>query len=281
MRPDSASGADTQEMGDVPMKLANSYCCKALGRSQIVFPAILLVAALSTSPSHGQSLPPGTTLPARLRNTLSSEKDQTGKTFTLKITQDVPVNGKAVIPRGATLTGHVDSTQSIKTGAQSSRITLQFDKLRFYQQEIPVVLGLRAMASAVEVLHAGIPTNSDDNSASWTTRQIGGDVVYRGGGPVTTSWGEVVGKPVSDGVIGRLIAPRDRPLPGNLHCASDDTPRALGLFASTACGLYGFTRFTMERDGFEQPKGQITLVSSSKFIKASAGSQLLLEILEP
>lgn len=263
------------------MKLANSYCCMGPARSQIVFPAILLVAALSTSPSHGQSLPPGTTLPARLQNTLNSEKDQAGKAFTLKIIQDIPVSGQPVIPRGATLTGHVVATQSIKAGAQSSRITLQFDKLRFSHQEIPVVLGLRAMASVVEVQYAGMPTNSDDNSASWTTRQVGGDVVYRGGGPVTTSWGEVVGKPVSDGVIGRLIAPRDGPLPGNLHCASDDTPHALGLFASTACGLYGFTRFMMERDGFEQPKGQITFVSFSKLIKISAGSQLLLENLGP
>jgi hypothetical protein len=263
------------------MKLANSYCCKARGRSQTVFPAILLVAALSTPPSRAQSLPSGTTLPARLQNTLSSEKDQPGKTFTLKMTQDIPVSALAVIPRGATLTGHVVATQSIKTGAQSSRITLRFEKLRFSHQEIPLVLGLRAMATVVEVRYAGIPTNSDDNSASWTTRQIGGDVVYRGGGPVTTSWGEVVGKPVSDGVIGRLIAHRDGPLPGSARCASNDKPHALGLFASTACGLYGFTRFTMEEDGFEQPKGQITFVSSSKFVKISAGSQLLLEILGP
>jgi hypothetical protein len=262
------------------MKLANSCCYRALRRVQTVAPVILLVAAVSTSSSRAQSLPPGTTLPARLQNTLNSEKDQPGKTFTLKITQEIPVAGQPVIQRGATLTGHVVATQSIKIGAQSSRITLQFDKLRFSRQEIPVILGLRAIASVVEVQYAGMPTNSDDNSASWTTRQIGGDVVYRGGGPVTTSWGEVVGKPVSDGVIGRLIAPRDGPLPGNLHCESDDSPHALGVFASTACGLYGFTRFTIERDGFEQPKGQITFVSS-KSIKIRAGSQLLLEILGP
>jgi hypothetical protein len=263
------------------MKLTNSYRCKARGQSQIAFPAILLCAALSTPPSLAQSLPSGTTLPARLQNTLSSEKDQPGKTFTLKIIQDIPVSRQAVIPRGATLTGHVVATQSIKTGVQSFGITLQFDKLRFSHQEIPVVVGLRAMASVVEVSNAGMPTNSDDNSASWTTQQIGGDVVYRGGGPVTTSWGEIVGKPVSDGVIGRLIARRDGTLPGNLHCRSDDAPHALGLFGSTACGLYGFSRFMMERDGFEQPKGQITFVSFSKLIKISAGSQLLLEILGP
>ncbi len=262
------------------MKLANSCCYTALRRVQTIAPVILLVAAVSASSSRAQSLPPGTTLPARLQNTLNSEKDQPGKTFTLKITQEIPVTGQPVIQRGATLTGHVVATQSIKIGAQSSRITLQFDKLRFSRQEIPVILGLRAIASVVEVQYAGMPTNSDDNSASWTTRQIGGDVVYRGGGPVTTSWGEVVGEPVSDGVIGRLIAPRDGPLPGNLHCESDDSPHALGVFASTACGLYGFTRFTIERDGFEQPKGQITFVSS-KSIKIRAGSQLLLEILGP
>ena len=57
------------------MKQPNSYCCVALGKIQMVFQAMFLVAALSTSSSQGQSLPPGTTIPARLQNTLNGKKE--------------------------------------------------------------------------------------------------------------------------------------------------------------------------------------------------------------
>ena len=90
--------------------------------------------------------------------------------------------------------------------------------------------------------------------SSWTTQQIGGDVVYRGGGPVTTSWGEPVGKPVSDGVMSRLLAPRREPVLKGVQCTPSEKLHALGLFASTACGVYGFADLTIAQDGFDEPK---------------------------
>lgn len=143
-------------------------------------------------------------------------------------------------------------------------------------------VGLRAMADVAVVEDAETPTNDADmGPSSWTTRQIGGDVVYRGGGPVTTGWGEVVGKPVPDGVMSRLVTPPDETHASNLRCTLDDTMHALGPFASTACGLYGFTHLAIERDGFTPPKGEIILASSSKAVKVHSGAQLLLQVVSP
>jgi hypothetical protein len=242
-------------------------------------PMILFVAGLSTASLRGQTLAPGTTIPARLQDTLNSEKESPGKTFTMKTTQDIPFNDHQVIRKGAKLTGHILAAESIKKGEHESRLALQFDTLEFSHQRTSIALGLRAIASFMAVEEAEAPTNDPDMGlSSWTTQQIGGDVIYRGGGPVTTSSGEVVGKPVSDGIMARLTAPREGTYPNNLHCSSDETLHALGLFGSSACGVYGFSHLTIEQDGFTQPKGQIVLGSSSKSVKVDSGSQLLLQV---
>jgi hypothetical protein len=245
-------------------------------------PMILFVAGLSTASLHGQALPPGATIPVRLQNELNSEKDSLGKTFTMKTTQDIPLNNHQVIRKGAKITGHILAAESAKKGEHQSRLVLQFDTLEFSRQQTSIVLGLRAMASFVGAGEAESPTSDPDmGPSSWTTQQIGGDVVDRGGGPVTTSSGEVVGKPVSDGVMLRLIAPREGTYPSNLHCSSNEELHALGLFASSACGVYGFPHLTIAKDGFTQPKGEIVLVSSSNSVKVASGSQFLLQVIEP
>jgi hypothetical protein len=260
-------------VGTPPLKRAGwkRYCLSV--------PTILFATGLSTASLQGQNLPPGTTIPARLQNTISTEKDSPGKTFTMKATQDIPLSDHQVIRMGARITGHILAAESIKKGEHESRLVLQFDTLEFSHQRTSIVVGLRAMASFMAVEEAEAPTNDPDmGPSSWTTQQIGGDVVYRGGGPVASSSGEVVGKPVSDGVMARLTAPREGTYPNNLHCSSDETLHALGLFASSACGVYGFSHLTIEQDGFTQPKGQIALVSSSKSVKVDAGSQFLLQV---
>lgn len=90
-----------------------------------------------------------------------------------------------------------------------------------------------------------------------------------------------MGKPVSDGVMARLTAPREGNYPNNLHCSSDETLHALGLFASSACGVYGFSHLTIAKDGFTQPKGQITLAASSNSVKVASGAQFLLQVTDP
>jgi hypothetical protein len=262
------------------MDIADLYRRRPLAKGRLLLPALFLAATLPSSVLHAQSLPPGTTLPVRLLHTLNSEKDGPGKTFVVKTTQAIPVPGNQTIRRGTKIIGHIVATQAPDANNHLSRLTVHFDKLlSSSDKQAPILVGLRAMAGFMAVREAEAPTNDPDMGPSnWTTVQIGGDVVYRGGGPVTSSWGQVVGKPVPDGVVARLLAPREGTYPSKLHCSSDEASHALGLFASNACGLYGFSHLTIEHDGFTQPEGQITLVASSKSVKVASGSQLLLQV---
>ncbi len=249
----------------------------------ILLPVVLFAASFGTSGLHAQSLPTGATLPVRLIHSLNSDRDFPEKTFVVKTTQAVPLPANRKVPKGTKIFGHIVAAQGPEARDHLPQLTLHFDKLVYPSgEEAPITLGLRAMASFFAAGETQSPTNDPEmGPSSWTTLQIGGDVVYRGGGPVTTSWGEVVGKPVSDGVVARLIAPREGTYPNNLHCTSDETLHALGLFASSACGVYGFSHLTIAKDGFTQPKGQIVLVSSSTSVKVGSGSQFLLQVIDP
>lgn len=262
------------------MDLARLHRGVPFAKGRVLLPVLFFATSFTTSSLRAQSLPSGATLPVRLLHTLNSAKDRPGKIFAVETTQAVPLLGNQVIRKGTKIIGHIVAAQA---SDDLSRLTVHFDKLVDASGKgVPITLGLRAMASFIAVRDAETPTNDADmGPSSWTTQQIGGDVVYRGGGPVTTSWGEVVGKPVSDGVMARLVGPRYSAHPNNLHCASSDTPHALGLFASNACGLYGLSRWTLERAGFTQPKGDITLSSSTKSLKVGSGAALLLQVVGP
>ena len=65
-------------------------------------------------------------------------------------------------------------------------ITFRLDTLHLAHETVHLTLRLRAVGSYLEVRQAELPRNSDQSASStaWTTMQIGGDVVYRGGGGV-------------------------------------------------------------------------------------------------
>jgi hypothetical protein len=141
------------------------------------------------------------------------------------------------------------------------------------ERAIPVVTSLLALASPVEVYHAQLPPYSPprgETPANWTTVQIGGDVVYRGGGPVTHD-NEVVGEPVPGGVLAELHA-----VP-SAGCVTDSGKRrlALWLFSSDACGAYGFDDLAIAHTGPRSPIGEIVL-SSKNVVKVPSGSGMLL-----
>lgn len=52
-------------------------------------------------------LPAGTSLHVRLGTTLTSKTNKTGDKFTGEVDQDVTADGKTIIPKGSTVTGHV------------------------------------------------------------------------------------------------------------------------------------------------------------------------------
>jgi hypothetical protein len=236
----------------------------------------------ATAAMHGAAVvPDSTVLPVRLDAALSSRKTKPGQVITGRIMQDVPLPGDAKIPAGAMLAGQVTAVQPA-TGSDGGSISFRFDTLRLPHENVRLIVHLRAIASTMEVRHAQLPLNSGPTEAenSWTTVQIGGDVVYRGGGRVRSRSG-VVGKPVENGVLGRLDSN-----PG-LGCRDDGTgerAQALWLFSSDACGTYDLQNVTVvraDRNAASTTTGEITLRSSTGDVNLRNGAGLLLRVDAP
>jgi hypothetical protein len=173
--------------------------------------------------------------------------------------------------------GHLTSVTSASTGSRA-RISLRFDTLKISRQRTPIATHLRAIASFVEVEQAQIPPTGPDRGtpeAAWTTVQIGGDTVYRGGGPVEGAFGNV-GKPVYDGVLSRLSPNQDRGCRGPID--ANDAPQALWVFSSDACGLYGLPHLKIAHAGRTDPKGEIILESTKGKVNVRSGAGLLLRV---
>jgi hypothetical protein len=226
-------------------------------------------------------VPESSVLPVRLNAELSSRKTKPGQVITARIMQDVPLPGDAKIPVGAMLAGQVTEVQAASAGNGGS-ISFRFDTLRLSHENVRLIVHLRAIASTWEVHHAQLPLSSSNTGAenSWTTVQIGGDVVYRGGGSVRNRSG-VVGKPVENGVLGRLDPNPGRGCP---HDGTGERAQALWLFSSDACGTYDLQNVAIVRaasNAAGATTGKITLGSSKGDVDVRSGAGLLLGVDAP
>jgi hypothetical protein len=226
----------------------------------------------------GTVVPDGTILPAELNTTLSSKKMKVGQPITARIMQDVPLPGDAKIPAGATLVGQVTALQQ-PSGSGGGSISFRFDTLRLAHENIRLASHLRALASFTEVRHAEAPLDSSLPENAWTTVQIGGDTVYRGGGLVRNRSG-VVGKPVEHGVLGRLDSNPGR---GCRRDGTGERAQALWLFSSDACGVYGLEELSIARSDRDaaSPSDEIALRAAKGDVNVHSGSGLLLRVDAP
>jgi hypothetical protein len=223
------------------------------------------------------AVPAGTILPLRLNSSLNSRKVRAGQRISARLMQDVPLSSRSTIHAGATVLGHVTRVERAEmAGAQ---LSIRFDVLEFSHRRVAIVTNLRALASMMEVESAQIPAFGPDRGTpedAWTTNQIGGEVVYRGGGPVAEGT-RSVGQPAPNGVLAKVSA---RP---GAECGADvagnDRPQAFWLFSSDACGAYGFSDLTIVHAGRTNPVGEITLTSEHGDVNVRAGSGMLLRVI--
>jgi len=219
-------------------------------------------------------IPVGTILPVSLDSTLSSEKSKPGQIITARVMQDVPLPSGGTIRAGAKVVGHVTATSK---GSPAS-LSFRFDTLETRGTKLSVTTSLRAIASFLAVQSAGLPSPGADRGVSpnaWTTVQIGGDVVYRGGGDVEARR-ERVGEPVKGGVLGRLRSNPERGCGGPLDAS--EAQQALWLFSSDACGTYDLPNLQIRRSGPANPFGEIILDSTRGQVNVRAGAGLLLAV---
>jgi hypothetical protein len=240
-----------------------------------LFGALFLL--FSTAASAQEAIPSGTVLPVRLNSSLSL-KTRPGKVITARVMQNVVLPAGTTIRAGAKVMGHVIAVTPANDGT-NAQMSFTFDHVVTSRRTIPITTNLRAMASFVEIEDAQIPESGDDRGTpenAFTTILVGGDVDYRGGGPVKEG-SKIVGRPVFDGVLSQVRAKPGSDCRGEID--GNDRPQALWLFSSDACGLYGFPGVTLTHAGRSNPTGEIILTGNGDRLDIHGGTGLLLRVI--
>jgi hypothetical protein len=222
-------------------------------------------------------VPVGTILPVKINHGFSSKNARAGQIITGRIMQDLPLAVGGKIPEGAKVVGAVVTVTAAASGG--ARISLRFNELEIHHRRMAMVTDMRALGSMVEVQEAEIPATPLDHGTSYawaTLRQIGGDMKYGVGGPVTDSSGETVGKGVFDGVLVHVRAQEGTKCRGALD--AEDRLQALWVFSADACGVYGMNGVTIAHAGRTEPLGEIVLAAEKGEIKVRGGSGMLLRV---
>jgi hypothetical protein len=261
-------------------KVAQIVIAAALVLAVRTFPAAAQQFTDSSSanknPAQELQIPAGTILPVRLGRGISSRNARPGQIITARIMQDVPLANREKIHEGTKVNGKIVSASA--NGTQGARIVFRFDVVESHHEEIPIVASLRAMASFMEVLFAETPetTPGFGDPYVWSvTHQIGGDVKYGVGGPVTDQFNNTVGKGTFDGVLVHVRAQAGTNCRGALD---QDQLQALWVFSSDACGVYGMDGVRIVHAGRTDPVGEIILATESRKVNLPAGTAMLLRV---
>ncbi len=246
-------------------------------KNTLLFGLLAGLLAMTTESLAQNAIPAGTILPLQLNTPLNSRKAKSGQVVTARLMQDVPLPSGTKIRAGSKAIGHVLGVAEAGNGSGAT-LSFQFDTLEVSNRRVPMTTNLRALASMMEVEDAQIPKTGPERGTPenwWTTVQIGGDVVYRGGGPVANGL-RVVGTPTANGVSVRIASKSGTKCRGDL--GGNELPQALWLFSADACGTYGFADLTIAHAGRSNPVGQITLASEKRNFDVRSGSGLLLRV---
>ena len=241
---------------------------------RILWMSLILFSSLLFAQS---AIPAGTILPVALSCSLNSRKLKSGQVIKARVMQDVPLSPGSKIHAGAKVIGHVIDVKPA-TGTSGAQVSLRFDTLMVSKRRIPITTHVRALASMMAVEEAQVPENGPDRGtppAAWTTDQIGGEVVYRGGGPVANGL-LPVGEPTYGGVLVHVSGKPGTKCRGEID--GDNRLQALWVFSSDACGTYGFADLAIAHAGRDNPIGEITLTSNRGDVNVRAGSGMLLRV---
>jgi hypothetical protein len=244
-----------------------------ISRVSFVLSGALFAFSLSAFAQH--AIPQGTTLPVRLDSSISLNS-KPGARITARVMQNVPLPNNENVREGSKLVGHVIAVYPPDANGRS-QVSIRFEELIASGRTIPVSTRLIALAGFMAVEQAQIPAMGPDRGTpanAWNTTQIGGDEVYRGGGPVMEG-SQVIGRPTPHGV---LINASSSTLSSCGGVVDSSVPRALWLFSADACGVYDIAGLTIAQTGQSEPLGQIVLSSSRDKLSVPSGSGMLLNV---
>jgi hypothetical protein len=140
----------------------------------------------------------GTTMRARMNNTLSSKTARVGDTFTATITEPVySTNGVVVVPVGSTVRGRVDTVRPAAKGGKPGSIDVSFTQLRLPNGRT------RAINGSLTDLEG--KTSSDNEGTASAKKMSNRKLIFIGGG---TAGGAILGGAIGGGkgaLVGALL----------------------------------------------------------------------------
>jgi len=237
-----------------------------------------LFSTLSFAQTH---IPQGTIIPVQLSTSLNSRKNKPGHKIKAIVEQDVPLSSGGMIKQGSRLIGDIISVTPAN-GTTAAQMTFQFDRIRTGTKEIHLRTDLRALASMMDVFEAQVPLTGSDRGSpedTWVTEQVGGEANYHGGWPIMRG-GEMIGHSLlNGGLLAKPLALAGTPCRSEID--GNDRLQAFWVFASSACGVYGFGDLTISHAGRTEPLGEMTLTSKHADINVARGSGLLVRVIQP
>jgi hypothetical protein len=252
-----------------------------MGRPKFFLNLVIISICALAVPLHAQEqFPVGTVIAIVLDRTLDSRNIKPGQRIVARVAQEVPLEGKRVIPVRSKVFAEITEVED-RLG--QAKLGLRFNRLELGKTEFAISTQMRALASVMAVDSARTeysPGSDQYVRSATTTEQIGGDVVYRGAGTVENEIGEVVGKPVYGGVLVTVVNHPDSKCDG---MPVSKTPQAVWLFSAHACGVYGISRLQFE-NGRDAKAGEILFNRINKRdwelteVNLPAGTAMLLVI---
>jgi len=248
--------------------------------------AILGIVSMAASSIYGQvaPIPSATAIPVIFTHTIVAGVAKPNEIVTARTNQVVFLPNGQVLPKGATVSGHVvESTafvfDSTPYAAQKpSVLSIHFDKVVVSGSTIPVSLSVRAISGPVQAREAETVHYVGDYDSVGTRTLIGGSSFSPLENAVLSPKGDVVGYVREQGVFARLIAGDELQKSSPFHCSGTNTEQSVDLFSADACGVYGLEAVSMPDNGSRS--GAFILESRHHGVKLYAGSAALLQVTE-
>ena len=244
-----------------------------------VLPFLALCFGLRSAQMSESSLalPAGTAIPVTFTHTLDAAKLKIGDPIVAKTDQMIIVAGKQPIPRGSRLIGSVVEIHPSTSVGGPSDLAIKFDTLQVRDRSLPIHVAIRAVASFVDSYSSRSPAVDHGYPNDSVYRQVGGDYFYSNDTVYSNDWDEV-GKDDNHGVFVKL----QNVQPSNSHnhasCEATDTLQSVGVFASSACGVYGFQDLIIEASGSDN-SAVIRFHSNKRIVKIASNSTALFQVI--
>lgn len=146
---------------------------------------IILLAALLQVPAQAQSaiqIPAASLVEATLIKPLDAKKSKVGEEVTAKVTRDLKLGDKVLIPKNSKIVGHLTDVKIKSKDEAQSQVTIAFDRAVLKEGgEIPVTVVIQALAKPPDDRSADMSDLMRGPGANQTVAGQAGNAIAAGG----------------------------------------------------------------------------------------------------